>query len=199
MNAATLAALLYLVPGTPHDLDGPDHEAGCYLGDYLGGETRVVYDGPPVAPFYVGAPGALVRDGTVPVAPGAHPDVEGVVVHAAAVYEVTRECAVPNLRALDPWASALVLNEGALFVFYEGDCDEDGLCRATSGGREFEMMPGTCEAERKPSKAPAGQLGWWVPATRGGVDGWVRGDAGFHVESRCYGGDATPPTPWRRR
>lgn len=201
MTGPALVALLYLVPGTPHDLDGPDHEAGCYLGDYEGGERRLVYDGPPEVPFYVGTPGALVRDGVAPVAAGVHPDAEGVMVHAAEVYEVTRECSVPDLYAADPTASGIVLNEGVVFVLRAEDCDGDGVCGATVGGVGFSMVPGACEARRLPSRVDEAQLGWWVPATRDGVDGWVRGDAGFHVESRCYGPDEgalTSRLQWHR-
>jgi len=196
-----LVALLYLVPGAPGVVDGPDHEAGCYLGNYTGGETRLVYDGPPEAPFYVGTPGALVRDGVASVAAGVPPDAEGVTVHAAEVYEVTRECSVPDLYAEDPTASGIVLNEGVVFVLRAEDCDDSGICEATVGGVSFSMVPGACEARRLPSRVDEAQLGWWVPATREGVEGWVRGDAGFRVEARCTGPDEGAPaslTRWHR-
>lgn len=170
-------------------MNGPDHEAGCYLGDYEGGETRVVFDGPVAVPFFVGTPGALARHGSTRVASGVH-DVDTVAVHAAEVYEVTAPtaCVVSDLHAEDVTTSQVVLAEGSLFVLHAEDCDEDGLCEASADGVSF-TMPGACEARRVPAVVPLEQLGWWVPAVREGVRGWVRGYLGFHVESRCVGPD----------
>lgn len=190
MNGLALAALLYVTGGAPGVVDGPDHEAGCYLGDFDGGETRVVFDGPAAVPFFVGVPGSLARTGAVSVAPGVH-DVETVTVHAAEVYEVTAPtgCVVPDLHAEDVTTPQVVLAEGSLFVLHSEDCDEDGLCEAQADGVSFTMLQGTCEARRVSAAVPSEQLGWWVPAVREGVRGWVRGGLGFHVESRCVGPD----------
>lgn len=201
MNALALA-LLYLTGGSPHDLDGPDFEAGCYLGMFEGGESRLVYDGPASVPFHVGTPGTLKPSGAVTVTPGVHGRTD-VTVHAAQVFRVNATCDVPDLHAADPLTAAaqLTLVVGDVFVFLDAGCDDDGVCRAEHKGKEFTMIDGTCDVVEVPTP-PSTQVGWWVPAQRGDVAGWVRGDTGFHVESRCYGPDEGAPLNllrWHRR
>ena len=190
MNAALIAALLTFTGGSPVDLNGPDHEAGCYLGDFEGGESRLAVDASVEAPFYVGDLGALTLTGTVQV-PAGESDRTDVTVSAATVFQVNATCDVPDPFAADPLTAAaqLTLVVGDLFVFHADDCDDDGWCNAEHDGKTFTLLDGTCDVTPVATKVPASQLGWFVPVVNNGVVGWVRGDGVYHVESRCYGPD----------
>jgi len=203
MNGLLLGALLTLTGGSPTDLDGPDHEAGCYLGDFDGGESRLTVDAAVEAPFYVGAPGALTLTGTAQVPAGVF-DRTDVTVTAATVFQVNATCDVLDLHAADPLTAAaqLTLVVGDLFVFHGGDCDDDGACEAEHDGKSFTLIDGACDVTPVAATVDAAQLGWFVPVVSNGVVGWVRGEGVFNVEARCYGPDdgaSASLLQWHRR
>lgn len=203
MNAAIIAALLTLTGGSPADIDGPDHEAGCYLGDFEGGESRLVVDAAVEAPFYTGTLGALVLVGAVQVPAGEY-DRTDATVSPATVFQVNATCDVLDLHAADPLTAApqLTLVVGDLFVFHAEDCDDDGACKAEHDGTTFTMIDGDCDTTKVATKVPASQLGWFVPMVSNGVVGWVRGDGVFNLEARCYGPDdgaSASLLQWHRR
>lgn len=180
-NATILAALLTL-PGAPGETSGTDFSADCYLGHWEGHESRLSLEQDAEAGFYVGTPGeALSRSGSVSLDAGARGRGD-VTVTRPRVYRATQAC---ELWGAD--GDVVSLEVGDLFTV--ATCDGEQTCETWVDGRLFWAGDGGCEGSELPAP-PSEQTGWWVPAERGGVSGWVRGDeVGFVVEVRCVGPD----------
>lgn len=192
MGEWIVALLLYSVVGSPIDVQELEAEQDCSYAFFDGAYERLVYDGPAFVPFYTGELGSLVRDGNIPMLEGtvlnSHDGRPDRTVYKATVYEITAPCVVQDVTTAGArHGSAVTLGVGDTLVIRENGCF-DGQCEAEADG-EFLLLNGLeCVDSRKKVAAPStGQIGWWVPQTREGVQGWVKGSIGWHVEAMCYG------------
>lgn len=179
MIALILFAALTVAPGAPAEVSVPDFDHGCFLGDWEGAETRLVFEGAPEVPFFLGTPGEGLEPAgkvAVPAGPRGRGDV---TVRTVQEFVTTK-----TWEAVTDEGDLMEVAPGTRFTI--GDCAE--ACRVQVGNLNLWALEDSWIADEVPA-ALSPDEGWWVPVVRAGRPGWVRGDHGFVVEVRCIGPD----------